>query len=95
MSLQSDYDCSTVLVAVRSGRNVLIKQRLCKHRMTTEAGEAQFDLVMVGRVGIDIYPLQEEVGLEGVVAIRAERSTAMPSSVEVEDALEEFDHVCA
>jgi hypothetical protein len=59
--------------------------------MTTEAGEAQFDLVMVGRVGIDIYPLQEE----GVVAIRAERSTAMPSSVEVEDALEEFDHVCA
>ncbi|HEY9469445.1 MAG TPA: hypothetical protein VIQ76_07495 [Propionibacteriaceae bacterium] len=63
--------------------------------MTTEAGEAQFDLVMVGRVGIDIYPLQEEVGLEGVVAIRAERSTAMPSSVEVEDALEEFDHVCA
>lgn len=41
-------------------------RELYTRRMTDNADDPAFDLITIGRVGVDIYPLQDGVGLEDV-----------------------------
>ncbi|GAB2953860.1 hypothetical protein GCM10023080_010810 [Streptomyces pseudoechinosporeus] len=59
--------------------------------MGESAGSGAYELITMGRIGVDLYPLQTGVPLpqvtSAIVASRLECFSAMPTPSEVEDAL--------
>jgi 5-dehydro-2-deoxygluconokinase len=66
MSVCPDKDVGFRYRDGHPGDPLAIREKVVPREMTEHATDAPYDLITIGRVGVDIYPLQHGVGLEDV-----------------------------